>query len=139
MPTCYRHPDRVTGLSCSECGRPICTECMTMAPVGIRCPDHSGKAQGVARVTRSARRVAYEGKGYVTRALIGLNVAVYALELIQGAGVNANRGSIYENGVLIANGIKVTSSGFEQVGVAHGEWWRMLTAAFLHYGPFHLF
>src|SRR5581483_1212150 len=41
MATCYRHPDRETGLSCSECGRPICTECMTMAPVGIRCPDHA--------------------------------------------------------------------------------------------------
>lgn len=109
-----------------------------MAPVGIRCPDHSGKAQGVARVTRGARRVAYEGKGYVTRVLIGLNVGVYALELIQGAGVNGTRGSIYENGVLIADGVKFTSSGFEQIGVAHGEWWRMLTAAFLHYGPFHL-
>jgi membrane associated rhomboid family serine protease len=23
-------------------------------------------------------------------------------------------------------------------GVAQGDWWRMITAAFLHYGPFHL-
>ena len=51
---CYRHPDRETGLSCSECGRPICYECMTPAPVGIRCPDHSGKAQGIQKVTRAA-------------------------------------------------------------------------------------
>src|SRR5947209_1341856 len=50
MPTCYRHPDRETGLSCSECGRPICTECMTMAPVGIRCPDHAGNAAGRRRL-----------------------------------------------------------------------------------------
>ena len=42
---CYRHPDRETGLSCSECDRPICTDCMTVAPVGLRCPDHATNRQ----------------------------------------------------------------------------------------------
>ena len=58
LPTCYRHPDRETGLSCSECGRPICTECMTPAPVGLRCPDHAGtRRAGVAprRASSGAR------------------------------------------------------------------------------------
>jgi membrane associated rhomboid family serine protease len=146
--TCYRHPDRVTGLSCSECGRPICTECMTMAPVGIRCPEHSGRPQGVQRVTSGVRRASYEGVGSkVTRALIALNVLVYVAELLQGSGVTATKGSIYQNGALLANGVKVGETlvglpahvGFPNlVGVAHGEWWRMLSAAFLHYGPFHL-
>ena len=36
---CYRHPDRETGVSCSNCGRPICHECMIPAPVGFRCPE----------------------------------------------------------------------------------------------------
>ena len=40
-PQCYRHPGRETLVSCSECGRPICEDCMTFAPVGIRCPDHA--------------------------------------------------------------------------------------------------
>src|SRR6266545_1911161 len=125
--TCYRHPDRVTGLSCSECGRPICTECMTMAPVGIRCPEHSGKPQGVQRVTRGVRRASFEGGGpKVTRALIGINVAVYVAQLLQGAGVNGVNGSIFREGALYAP------------SVADGDWWRLLTAAFLHYGPFHL-
>src|ERR671923_129567 len=148
--TCYRHPDRVTGLSCSECGRPICTECMTMAPVGIRCPEHSGRAQGVQRVTHGVRRASVEGVGAkVTRALIGLNVAVYVVQLAQGSGVNANHGSIYQGGALIANGVKFGDQlagvpkhafvpGLETVGVGHGDWWRLITAAFLHYGPFHL-
>jgi membrane associated rhomboid family serine protease len=146
--TCYRHPDRVTGLSCSECGRPICTECMTMAPVGIRCPEHSGKPQGVQKVTSGVRRASFEGTGAkVTRALIGLNVAVYIAELLQGSGVQANHGSIYQNGALIANGVKFGDSlagvpaGIpfpNLVGVAHGDWWRLFTSAFLHYGPFHL-
>src|SRR5438270_294098 len=80
MPTCYRHPDRETGLSCSECGRPICTECMTMAPVGIRCPDHAGNAgrkkrlRGPAPVIRAQRQL---GSTFapVTKALIVINLA----------------------------------------------------------------
>jgi membrane associated rhomboid family serine protease len=146
--TCYRHPDRVTGLSCSECGRPICTECMTMAPVGIRCPEHSGRPQGVQRVTSGVRRAAYEGAGAkVTRALIAINILVYVAELLQGSGVSATKGSIYQNGALLANGAKFANSLIglpahvpypQLVGVAHGDWWRLMTSAFLHYGPFHI-
>jgi membrane associated rhomboid family serine protease len=134
--TCYRHPDRVTGLSCSECGRPICTECMTMAPVGLRCPEHSGKPQGVARVTRGVQRASSQGTtAKVTRALIALNVAVYVAELATGGGVNGVNSTIYEKGVLIARAI---DSHGHAIGVAQGQYWRLLTAAFLHYGPLHL-
>jgi membrane associated rhomboid family serine protease len=109
---------------------------MTMAPVGIRCPDHSGRPQGVQRVTRGVQRAALEGHGArVTKALVALNVAVYAAELVQGSGVNGTRGSIYEHGVLIA---RASDSNGHLVGVAQGDFWRLLTAAFLHYGPFHL-
>src|SRR5439155_1697726 len=121
--TCYRHPDRVTGLSCTECGRPICTECMTMAPVGIRCPEHSGKPQGVQRVTKGVRRAAFEGGGAkVTKALIGINAAVYVAELVQGGGVYGVNSTIYQKGFLYAP------------FVAQGDWWRLMTAAFFHFG-----
>jgi membrane associated rhomboid family serine protease len=134
---CYRHPDRITGLSCSECGRPICTECMTMAPVGIRCPEHSGRPQGVQRVRSGFRRASFEGaSAKITRALIGINVAVYLAELMTGGGVNGTGSTIYEKGVLIA-GRRLDSHG-HLIGVAEGDWWRLITAAFLHYGPFHL-
>jgi membrane associated rhomboid family serine protease len=121
---------------------------MTMAPVGIRCPEHSGRPQGVQRVTSGVRRAAYEGAGAkVTRALIAINILVYVAELLQGSGVSATKGSIYQNGALLANGAKFANSLIglpahvpypELVGVAHGEWWRLMTSAFLHYGPFHI-
>jgi len=63
-PTCYRHPQRVTWVSCGRCGRPLCPDCMHHGPVGIRCaecllppgmtleggntPEHIGLALGVA-------------------------------------------------------------------------------------------
>src|SRR5438874_8265694 len=96
--TCYRHPDRVTGLSCSECGRPICTECMTMAPVGIRCPDHAGdrrrvSAPSIARSSKLGQRAA---PALLTRILIGINVAVYLITVAQGRGLNSPGGSLFE-------------------------------------------
>ena len=124
---CYRHPDRETGVTCSECGRPICTECMFFAPVGIRCPDHSGQPQGAERVTQTVRRASFEGSGaIVTKILIAINVGVYLLELGLGGDTNGTNNRIFNEGYLAGP------------PVADGDWWRLFTAMFLHYGPFHL-
>jgi membrane associated rhomboid family serine protease len=130
---CYRHPDRETGVSCSECGRGICPDCMVFAPVGIRCPEHAGVAQGAARVTTGVRRAAYEGTGaLVTKSLIALNVLVFFINLAQGSTLSRLSGSLFEKGALFI------SSPFFPGGLADGEWWRLITAAFLHDGLFHI-
>ena len=124
--TCYRHPDRETGVSCSECGRGICPDCMRFAPVGIRCPDHSGEAQGPARVAQQVQTRTAASPGLVAKALVAVNVGIYLLQLAQGAPATGAGGSIFEHGALYGP------------LVADGEWWRLLTAAFLHYGFIHL-
>jgi len=129
---CYRHPDRATGLSCSECGRPICTECMTPAAVGIRCPEHAGSASrpGRPRSRRPAIRVprAATGSGQapVTRILIGINVAVYLVTVVQGAGLNGPGGKLFDKMLLFGP------------YVANGGWWRLVTAMFLHGSLLHI-
>jgi len=135
---CYRHPDRETYVSCAECGRGICPDCMTFGPVGIRCPDHASATGRQAAPRRAVRRtsVSLSRRGpFVTQALIGINVGIYLLQLAIGGTVNGTGNWIYEHGVLVSSAID--SSG-QVVGVAEGEWWRLLTAAFLHYGPLHL-
>lgn len=39
---CSYHPDVMTGLRCSRCGKPICPKCGVRTPVGMRCPDCAG-------------------------------------------------------------------------------------------------
>jgi membrane associated rhomboid family serine protease len=124
---CYRHPNRETYISCSDCGRPICTECMTPAPVGQRCPEHSGRPQGVRRVTRGAQRSAFEGTGaLVTKGLLALNVLVYVITAVQGSGINSPGGTLYDKWDLVGP------------AVANGDWWRLITAAFLHANLIHI-
>jgi membrane associated rhomboid family serine protease len=135
---CYRHPDRETYVSCSECGRGICPDCMSYGPVGIRCPDHATAGGRTAAPRRAARSASRSLSGYgpfITFILIGINVAMFVLELATGGQLNGTGSWIYEKGVLVSTA--VDSSG-QVVGVSEGEWWRLVTATFLHYGPLHL-
>lgn len=151
---CYRHPDRLTAVSCSDCGRPICPDCMVFAPVGIKCPDH---ASGPARVhpahrgTAQMRRIAIQkpaglrGLAPVTRFLVVFNVLVYLVQLGSGAGFNADSGWIFNHFALLRDaaycseyGLCRASDALAGAGLAHGEWWRLITSAFLHYGLIHL-
>ena len=135
---CYRHPDRETYVSCSDCDRPICPDCMSYGPVGIRCPDHAtsgGKVSAPRQAARSTARTLSTRGPIVTQTLIGINVALFVLELATGGQLNGTGSWIYEKGVLVSSA--VDSSG-QVVGVAEGEWWRLITAAFLHYGLVHL-
>lgn len=129
---CYRHPDRETGLACSECGRPICADCATFAPVGIRCPDHAGTRRGPATrikppTVRRAPGVALAtGQAPITMALIAINVVIYLITVVQGQGLNSPGGSLYVHWVLFGP------------LVAHGGWYRLVTTMFLHGFLFHI-
>jgi membrane associated rhomboid family serine protease len=130
---CYRHPDRETGLSCSECGRPICADCANFGPVGIRCPDHASvrRAGPTTRIKpRPVRRAPGIALGTnqapVTYALIGINLLIYLIGASQGAGLSNPGGSLYSKLWLDAPQLH------------SGGWYRLVTTMFLHASVLHI-
>ena len=129
MATCYRHPSRETGVSCSNCGRPICPDCMTTTPVGMRCPECAKQRTRVMRL-RSVSTVPR-----VTYALIAINVGAFLAEgniTATGGGVG---NSVYEKGALLGSSELPALAG---QGVAHGQLWRIITGGFLHENLLHI-
>jgi membrane associated rhomboid family serine protease len=126
MATCYRHPSRETGVSCSSCGRPICPDCMTATSVGMRCPECSNQRTPV----RTLRSLATEPTA--TYVLIGLNVIAFLYEQV----TRASQSAIVHLATL---GVGSDNAG-NLIGVSQGEYWRLLTGGFLHdpNNPLHI-
>ncbi|WP_189149492.1 rhomboid family intramembrane serine protease [Streptomyces lacrimifluminis] len=134
-PTCYRHPDRETGIRCTRCERPICPECMVSASVGFQCPDcvRNGSGTGHAPGATTPRTLAggtiTADPRLLTKILIGLNVAAYVLQLSIGDNFTQRFeliGSAYYQGLGSVE------------GVAEGQWYRLLTSMFLHGSLMHI-
>jgi membrane associated rhomboid family serine protease len=118
--SCYRHPDRQSFVLCQRCGRTICGECQTPAPVGFICPECMREQRATAPRTKPAvltraRTAAGRGAPVVTYSLIGITVAVYLLQLVPGLAVTDR---------LLYAGVYSIPGNFEP--------WRMLTSLFVH-------
>ncbi|MDK1473258.1 rhomboid family intramembrane serine protease [Streptomyces sp. 549] len=136
LPGCYRHPDRETGISCTRCDRPICPECMISASVGYQCPNcvregsGTGHPPGADRPRTVAGGQLVADTKLVTKVLLGINVAVFFAVLSVGDRLVTDLGMI---------GYALDSRGsFAWLGVADGEWYRLLTSAFLHQEFWHI-
>ncbi|MFI2783897.1 rhomboid family intramembrane serine protease [Streptomyces sp. ALB3] len=139
--TCYRHPGRETGIRCTRCERPICTDCMVEASVGFHCPEcvreGSGPGLGHHRAARRPRTLAGGSVAadprLVTKILLGLNLAVFLAVLI------AERSDYPLVDDLLLFGRAYAgdpSQGLE--GVAEGQWYRLVTSMFLHQEVWHI-
>ncbi|CAL9592355.1 rhomboid family intramembrane serine protease [Streptomyces sp. Tu 3180] len=136
--TCYRHPEVECYVRCTRCERYICPDCMREAAVGHQCPECVKEG---ARSIRQARTVVggrVSAVPVVTYVLIAVNVLAYLAESVRpeavdrfamlGAGLAGPDGGHY----LWADPYP---EGFRPEGLAGGEWYRLLTGAFLHMPP----
>jgi membrane associated rhomboid family serine protease len=118
---CYRHPGRETAVACSNCGRPICPDCMTSTPVGMRCPE-------CARQRTKVKTMRSIEQPTLTYILIGICVALaFGSAASGGDAVGGDSGSI------------IADFALSRATVGDGEVWRLVTAGFLHAGLLHLF
>lgn len=129
---CYRHPAAATGVHCTRCGRPICPKCMVPAAVGFHCPECMAEGRKTTRAARTIYGGRVRGVGeasLVTQVLIGLNVLAFIVTAASGANVltgASGHSTIYDRFALVP------------IDVAYGQWYRLITAAFLHYGILHI-
>ncbi|MFH8981329.1 rhomboid family intramembrane serine protease [Streptomyces varsoviensis] len=132
---CYRHPDRETGVRCVRCDRPICPDCMVSASVGFQCPECVGSGSGTGQSPRAnAPRTVAGGPvtadpRLVTKVLLGINLAVFI--------------AVYFVGDSLVDALSLVGKAYDprlpgEVGVANGEWYRLLTSMFAHKEFWHI-
>ncbi|MPZ85895.1 MAG: rhomboid family intramembrane serine protease [Actinophytocola sp.] len=135
LPACARHPDRPTGLRCVRCDRPACPDCLREASVGYQCVDCVNEGAKTVRTPRTigGARATRSRKLIVVPVLIAVNVAAFVLTAVQAQSiVDNNSSAIFQDGTLVP------------AFVSDGQWWRLITSGFLHfgnyggYGPVHL-
>ena len=119
-PTCYRHPDRETWVSCVRCGRHACPDCLRDAAVGQQCVECVRGASGgrAARTVFGGRQAA---GAVVTWTLVGINVLLFLVELAKPS-IGTDWGLL---------GYASYASDGPVQGIAAGQWYRLITSAFL--------
>jgi membrane associated rhomboid family serine protease len=120
-PVCYRHPGRPTYVSCVRCGKPACPDCLRPAAVGHQCVDCIRSGNRGVRQATGRFGGAVTGQARVTQALLVINVLLYIIEL-------AHSQLGYDWAMV---GVGRITYGGPPVGVAVGQWYRLITSAFL--------
>lgn len=129
---CAFHSDRLTMVSCSHCERPICTDDMIPAPVGIQCPVCAGRMREGA-IGEAAYRVRTKAESVpalrrisatqITMVLLALNVLWFLVIMAVDRG--QSQATLIKYGSLV-------------LPLPKTQLWRLFSSMFVHFGFAHL-
>ncbi len=150
VPVCYRHPGRETYVRCTRCDRSICPDCMREASVGHQCPECVAEGRRTQRPARTAFGASHIGQaGYATITLVAINVIMLIASALSSkaggsalfggglGGLLGGRTPLLDDLAAIGQ-CQTTDGQLVPCGVSDGEFYRLFTAMFMHYGVIHL-
>ncbi len=141
--TCYRHPAREAGRRCTRCGKPACPQCLVQAAVGSHCVDCAKAAR--PDVKTRARYWNARQPAMITLGLIAVNVLVFVYTTVLDprslGGRQVTLGQLQLG--LFEDALRNVTF---PVGLANGDtyvvdgpdWYRLVTAGFVHFGIIHV-
>lgn len=131
--TCYRHPSETTGVHCTRCDRPICPNCMHPAAVGYQCPECLKEARKGVPHRRVRIRFLIGRPGSLTTTLLITNLVMFLVPVLLAGGSALFGGSsgrfdqkLFDLGAM------------QPIAIAEGQYWRLITAMFLHANLLHI-
>ncbi len=101
---------------------------MTTTPVGMRCPECAKQRTRVVRLREASN------EPRVTYALIAINALIYISQQVKLSGGE----TLYDKGALIGSGLVEREGALHAIGIAYGEWWRIVSGAFMHESILHI-
>ena len=118
-PVCVNHSNQVTYVRCSRCENYICTDCMRSASIGYQCPSCASDSTPVIKGINRNRFIPNQKNTQVTKFLSILLIVIFLFQELTGT-------------------LLVKSFALFAPLVTSGEWWRLITAGFLHGSIIHL-
>lgn len=142
--TCYRHPGREVGRRCTRCGKPACPECLVQATVGSHCVDCAKAAR--PDVKTRAKYWQARQPAMITMGVIALNLLVFVYTTVRDPSSLGGRQVTIGQAQLGLFKEALQSDPRVAVPLPDGgvyipggsEWYRLVTAGFVHFGIIHL-
>lgn len=127
---CAIHKNTDTYLTCAECGKPICPDCMVQTPVGAKCPDcakHRGRTAGYVKPIYYLRAA---GAGFGIGSIAGI-----ILQFIPFFTIILGIVTAMFLAEMISRAVRRNSGPWIQVIGALSAAWMFFLADFFPYAP----
>ena len=139
---CFRHPRREAGRRCTRCGRWACTDCLVQANVGSHCVECAKAAQPDVKTRAkywSARQVTLVTFTFMAlNALVFLYVAALDPESVMSRNITKGQLELGLSADILDRGIAGRLPDGSLYIADAGQWYRVVTSGFLHFGIIHL-